>query len=181
MAFNHVSLLDGPVLALLIARRARRETRFLVAAELMRAPLVGSVLRRYAQIPLRRGEADGAALDEAVRALREGALVGVAPEGRVAADPRSGLQRVRTGAARIALASGAPLVPVGIWGTQSRWPRSGLRLRRPWRPQVAMAIGGPILPASDRLDRHDIDSLTDRLRESMERQVERARTMADRA
>jgi 1-acyl-sn-glycerol-3-phosphate acyltransferase len=178
LAFDHVSVLDGPVLAVVVARRVRRESRFLVAAEVFRIPVIGWILRRYEQIPIRRGEGDSGALDETIATVRSGALAAIAPEGRVSDDPDGGLQRVRTGAARIALPTGAPVVPVGIWGTQVRWPRSGLRFGRPWRPTVAIAFGSPILPASEDTDAAEVDSFTDRVRESLTRQVARARELA---
>ena len=177
VAFGHVSVLDGPVLAVEIARRIRRESRFLVAAEIFGTLLIGRILRRFDQIPIRRGEGDAAALDRAVSAVRSGALAAIAPEGRVNDDPDAGLQPVHTGVARIALPTGAPVIPVGIWGTQSRWPRTGLRLGRPWRPPVAIAFGNPILPVGDAEDPAAIDSLTDRVREGLQRQLARAREL----
>ncbi|HXF73776.1 MAG TPA: lysophospholipid acyltransferase family protein, partial [Actinomycetota bacterium] len=132
LAANHVSALDGILLALLGAERGR-PVRFLVAAEFFRRPFHGFFLRRFQQIPIRRGERDQVAVDEAVEALRRGALIGIFPEGRVNADPEAGLGPGRTGVARLALAARVPVVPVGIWGSQRRWPRSGLRLRGPLR------------------------------------------------
>jgi len=178
LAFDHVSVLDGPVLAVVTARRIRRESRFLVAAEAFRIPLIGWILRAYDQIPIRRGEGDVGALDLAIAAVRSGALAAIAPEGRVSEDPEQGLQRVRTGVARIALPTGAPVIPVGIWGTQLRWPRTGLRLTRPWRPRVAIAFGSPILPVGEDTAPNEIESLTVRVRDSLARQVARAREVA---
>jgi 1-acyl-sn-glycerol-3-phosphate acyltransferase len=178
LAFDHVSVLDGPVLAIDVMRRTRRQTRFLVASEVFSTPLVGSILRRYEQIPIRRGEGDDAALEEAVRAVRGDALVAVAPEGRVSERPDEGLQRVRTGAARIALASGAPLMPVGIWGTQSRWGHAGLHSGRPIRPVVALSIGEPLLPVGDVGDPAQVAAFTERIAEALARQMDRARRLA---
>lgn len=178
LAFDHVSVLDGPVLAVETARRIRRKSRFLVAAEVFRIPAIGWILRVFDQIPIRRGEGDIGALDRAISEVRSGALAAIAPEGRVNEDPVAGLQRVRTGVARIALPTGAPVVPVGIWGTQTRWPRSGLRLGRPWRPRVGIAFGSPILPVGDGDDPAVIDSLTDRVQEGLERQLVRARELS---
>ena len=113
-ASNHVSVLDGIVLALVIARRRRRMTRFLTAAEFFRKPFYAWALRLYRQIPIRRGEGDEDALDEAVRTVRAGALAGIFPEGKVNPAPEGPLQRGRTGVARMSLATGAPVVPVGI-------------------------------------------------------------------
>src|SRR5919206_456435 len=58
LAANHVSVLDGPLLAWPPAARRRRAVRFLVAAENFRLPLIGSILRAFRQIPIRRGERD---------------------------------------------------------------------------------------------------------------------------
>jgi 1-acyl-sn-glycerol-3-phosphate acyltransferase len=178
LAFNHVSVLDGPVLAIETARRLKRESRFLVAAEQFRRPLVGWILRRYEQIPIRRGEGDTSALDEAITTIRKGALAAVAPEGRVNDDGALTLQRLRRGLARIALPTGAPIVPVGVWGTQHKYPRGGWTTRRPWRPKLGLAFGPPLLPEGDAETPSDVDALTDRLRTHLERQVERARSLA---
>jgi 1-acyl-sn-glycerol-3-phosphate acyltransferase len=178
LAFNHVSSLDGPILAIEVARGIKRESRFLVAAEFFRKRFAGWILRRYDQIPIRRGEADGPALDEALIAVKGGALLGVAPEGTVNPDPSS-LMRIRSGVARIALPTGVPVIPVGIWGTQRRWPRSGLTWRRPWRPPLGIAFGDPLLPAADHDDDIDLEDFRERLRIRLERQVQRARALAD--
>jgi 1-acyl-sn-glycerol-3-phosphate acyltransferase len=178
LAFNHVSVLDGPVVAIETARRLRRETRFLVAAEQFRRPIVGWILRHYDQIPIRRGQGDTGALDEAIATVRSGALAGVSPEGRVNDDGKIALQRLRSGLARIALPTGAPVVPVGVWGTQIRYPRSGFTTRRPWRPKLGLAFGPPLLPEGDPEVPEDVEALTDRLKPHLERQVGRARRLA---
>ena len=144
VAFNHISALDGPVLAIEIGRRIKRESRFLVAAEFFRKGFFGWILRRYDQIPIRRGEADGPALEAALTAVKEGVLLAVAPEGTVNPDPDT-LMRIRSGVARIALPSGAPVVPVGIWGTHRRWPSAGPFWGRPWRPRLVIVFGEPLL------------------------------------
>jgi 1-acyl-sn-glycerol-3-phosphate acyltransferase len=178
LAFNHVSVLDGPVLAIEVARRLSRESRFLVAAEQFRKPLVGWILRRYDQIPIRRGQSDTGALDEAIATVRRGALAAVSPEGRVNDDGAVALQRLRRGLARIALPTGAPIVPVGVWGTQLRYPRSGFTVRRPLRPKLGLAFGPPLLPEGDADTIADVEALTDRVRLHLGRQVERARSLA---
>lgn len=108
VAANHVSIFDGVVLGLASVERGRI-VRFLAAAEWFERPSIAWALRLYRQIPVRRGEGDSGALDVAVATLRAGALAGIFPEGRVARGP--GLERGRTGVARIALAVGAPVVP----------------------------------------------------------------------
>jgi 1-acyl-sn-glycerol-3-phosphate acyltransferase len=178
LAFNHVSPLDGPILAEEVARRIKRESRFLVGSEFFRRRVIGWILRRYDQIPIRRGERDGPALDAALTAVKGGVVLAIAPEGTVNPEP-SMLLRIRSGVARIALPTGAPVIPIGIWGTQHRWPKSGLRWRRPWRPPLAIVFGDPLLPAGDVDDDGDLEDFRDRLRVRLERQVERARALTD--
>jgi 1-acyl-sn-glycerol-3-phosphate acyltransferase len=178
VAGNHVSALDGVVLGLVVGQHRRRMTRFLAGAEFFSRHVFGWALRSYRQIPLRRGEADVEALDEAIRSVRSGALVGIFPEGRVNADPSKGLQRGRRGATRIALAAGAAVVPVGIWGTHLRYPKEGLHFRRPWRPPLVLAFGDPITVTGDASSAEDIQRATDLLMDGIGRQVEAARRLA---
>src|SRR6185312_11518874 len=74
LAFDHISVLDGPCLAVEVAWRRRRVVRFLVAAEVFDVPVTGWILRSYRQIPIRRGRSDIGALDEAIATIRHGAV-----------------------------------------------------------------------------------------------------------
>jgi 1-acyl-sn-glycerol-3-phosphate acyltransferase len=171
VASNHVSALDGPILAIVIGRERRRMTRFVTGAEFFERPAYGWILRLFRQIPIRRGTGDDRALDEAVGTVRSGAVAGIFPEGAVNANPGRGLQRGRTGVGRIARAADVPIVPVAIWGTQHRWPRQGLRWNRPWRTTVAVAFGPPLTAdASD-----DAAGLTARVMDAIDESLDRAR------
>jgi 1-acyl-sn-glycerol-3-phosphate acyltransferase len=175
LAFNHVSVLDGPVLAIVTAARRRREIRFLVAAEVFRKRLAGPILRGFDQIPIHRGRGDTRALDAAIEAVREGAVAAIAPEGHVAEHPEQGLQRIRSGCARIALPTGAPVIPVCVWGTQLRWPSSGPVWTRPWRRQpLAISYGPPIRAEPG----DDPESFGVRIGEAISEQVRRVREPA---
>jgi 1-acyl-sn-glycerol-3-phosphate acyltransferase len=178
LACNHVSALDGLALAFVTGKHARRMTRFLVAAEFFEKATVGWGLRLYRQIPLDRGKADAGALDEAVETIRSGAVAGIFPEGKVNADPEGGLQRGRRGVGRIALATGAPVVPVGIWGTQDRWPKAGLHYRRPWRRTFAVVYGDPIEPRGEAGSVDDVQVFTDLAMTGIAKQAAEARTLA---
>jgi 1-acyl-sn-glycerol-3-phosphate acyltransferase len=178
LASNHVSVLDGPALAVPPASVRRRPVRFLVASEMYDLPLVGAVLRAYRQIPIRRGRRDAHALDDAVEALAGGTLAGIFPEGRVNPRPET-LERVRRGAARIALAAGAPIVPVGIWGTQARWPRGLPTLRPPLRPPLTIAFGVAIDPDAGPASPEHVDRLTERVHAGISRAVALARADAE--
>jgi 1-acyl-sn-glycerol-3-phosphate acyltransferase len=177
LAFNHVSVLDGPCLAIETAWRRRRVTRFLVAAEMFRHPVNGWFLRTYRQIPIHRGAGDARALDDAIATIRRGAVAAIAPEGAVNPTPGE-LQRVRTGVARLALPTGAPVIPVGIWGTHRRWPKDGPRWGRPVRPRLGIAFGDAIEPTGvvDRQD--DVDAFADTLGRRLREQLAQARILA---
>lgn len=177
LAFVHISVLDGPCLAIEVAWRRRRAVRFLVAAEAFDVPVSGWFLRRYRQIPIRRGRSDTGALDEAIETIRRGALAAIAPEGAV--NPNLGeLQRIRSGIARIALPTGAPVIPVGIWGTHHRWSKSGRHWERPLRPRLGLAFGEPIQPKGNVSEQEDVDAFLERVREGLERQLAEARALA---
>jgi 1-acyl-sn-glycerol-3-phosphate acyltransferase len=178
LAFNHVSVLDGPALGIEVARRRRRESRFLVAAEVFGKPVTGWVLRSFDQIPIRRGEGDVDALQEAVRTVSSGAIAALAPEGTVNRDGATELLRIRRGAARLALSTCAPVIPVGIWGTQRRWSKSGRHYGRPLRPRLAFVFGEALVPLGDPAELDEIDAFTQQVREGIEKQVARAKEIA---
>ena len=121
LAANHLSVLDPVVLAHHLLLDLDRAPRFLVKAELFRGSgLVARVLCGAGQIPVDRDTADAAkALDAAVDALSRGETVVIYPEGTVTRDPDLWPMAARTGVARLALQSGAPVVPVAQWGAQS--------------------------------------------------------------
>ena len=177
LAFDHISVLDGPCLAAEVAWRRRRMVRFLVAAEVFDVPITGWILRSYRQIPIRRGRNDAGALDEAIATIRRGAVAAIAPEGAV--NPKPGeLQRIRSGIARIALTIGAPVIPVGIWGTHRRWSKSGRHWEPPLRPRLGLAFGEPIEPKGDASNQEDVDAFLDRVREALGRHLTEARILA---
>jgi 1-acyl-sn-glycerol-3-phosphate acyltransferase len=134
MAANHVGWLDGPLLAIC----GPRPVHALTKQEMFAGPL-GPLLRASGQIPLDRSSVDLTAIRAAVRALRDGHAVGVFPEGsRGAGDMTS----TRSGAAYLALVSGAPVVPVSFLGTRmpggsdSSVPSRGSR--------IAITFGEPL-------------------------------------
>ncbi len=172
LAANHVSVLD-PVFVSLAAARRGRPVRFLALEEAFDQPLVGWALRRLRQVPLRRGSGDWAAIDEVARLVRTGLLTGISPEGPVG--DGTTLQPGQKGVARIALASGAPIVPVGLWGSQERWPKDGLTLRRPVRPTVVVNVGAPIRPEGDPRSPADVRAVRDLVMEAIGELVAEAR------
>ena len=125
LAANHRSYFDVVALAL-VAARLGRPVRFLGKRELFDAPVIGQVARALGGISVDRANRSDAPLREARRALEAGEVVvilpqGTIPRGRAFFDPRL---VGKTGTARLAAMTGAPVVPVGIWGTEQVWPRS---------------------------------------------------------
>jgi len=141
LAPNHVSVLDPVAIALGVSRRGR-VVQFLAAAEAFEHPVWGRGLRLMKQIPIRRGTRDLAALDELVDVLRDGRIAGIFPEGGIR-DGRPPLKG-HSGLVRIAVATGVPVVPVGVWGTQERWPPGPPKLRPFRRTPLAISVGQPI-------------------------------------
>jgi 1-acyl-sn-glycerol-3-phosphate acyltransferase len=174
LAYNHISVLD-PIAVSLAAARRGRQVRFLALADLFDHGWVGWGLRRTGQIPLRRGLGDWAAIERVADALRAGSLAGMSPEGTVG--DTTSLQPGQRGAARIALAAGAPVIPVGVWGTHHRWPKEGLRWDRPLRPMLGVAVGPPLQATGDARDRTTVLSFTDHLMQELERAVTVARAL----
>jgi 1-acyl-sn-glycerol-3-phosphate acyltransferase len=161
VACNHVSFLDS-VFIPLAAWRRRRMIAFLSAAEFFEMPVVGWGLRKARQIPVRRGNRDQRAIDMAEAWLGAGGLLGIFPEGKINRDPDAGLLPGKRGVARLALETGAPVVPAATWGGQYRLPRGGITFRRkPWRLPVSLVLGEP-LP----VERHDDPTDEDLRRET---------------
>ncbi|MCW2606054.1 MAG: phospholipid/glycerol acyltransferase [Frankiales bacterium] len=120
LAVNHISTADPVVLADFVLFALHRPARFLAKSTLfVGGGLVARVLRGAGQIPVHRGTADASkALEAAVAALQAGECVVLYPEGTVTKDPERWPMLAKTGVARLALLSGAPVVPVGQWGAQ---------------------------------------------------------------
>jgi 1-acyl-sn-glycerol-3-phosphate acyltransferase len=168
LTYNHVSVLD-PVVVALGAYRRGRAVHFLSLSQAFEQPLLGWSLRRIRQIPIRRGLGDWNAIEAVAETMRNGSLAGLSPEGTVG--DGQALQPGQKGAARIALLTHAPVIPVGIWGIQSRWPKQGLTMAGPLRPLVAVAFGPPVVPEGDARSRTDVRALTDRIMDALSVQV----------
>jgi 1-acyl-sn-glycerol-3-phosphate acyltransferase len=175
LAYNHVSVIDAVFVGLPVVDRGRI-VRFLGLSEDFERPVMGWALRKVRQIPIRRGMGDWAALQEIADVVGGGWLGGIAPEGSVGDGTR--LLPGNKGVARIALLSRAPVIPVGIWGTQRRWPKEGLRLRSPVRPGIGVSYGAPIIPEGNPKHRPDVQAMTDRIMAEIGEQVASARRLA---
>jgi 1-acyl-sn-glycerol-3-phosphate acyltransferase len=127
LASNHLSIVDPPLLSVVVARLVGHRVRYMAKAEALDAPIMGPVLRAYGGFGVRRGRPDREAYRMARVVLDAGDWLGVAPEGTRS---RTGtLGEPKTGVALLALRSGAPILPVGLAGTERTWP-VGARLPR---------------------------------------------------
>ncbi|HEX2240781.1 MAG TPA: lysophospholipid acyltransferase family protein [Actinomycetota bacterium] len=143
LAFNHIAYLD-PFAAAMAVDKAKRIPRFLAKSELFQDKRIAWILRGAKQIEVRRGSPEAPmALDHAVRALESGEIVVVFPEGTITNDPDLRPMEAKTGIARLAMATRAPLIPCAIWGTQNVWPKG---YAKQWRPRqtILVSVGEPM-------------------------------------
>jgi 1-acyl-sn-glycerol-3-phosphate acyltransferase len=118
IAMNHVSHIDPFTLGWLAYEHGRL-IRYLAKDGLFGLPVVGKIVADARMIPVSRLGTDAAqAFEAAVAALHNGDCVGVYPEGTITKDPNGWPMRGKTGAARMALETGCPVIPIGQWGAQ---------------------------------------------------------------
>jgi putative phosphoserine phosphatase/1-acylglycerol-3-phosphate O-acyltransferase len=145
---NHRSYFDSAAMAVTLAQ-VGRPIRFLGKKEVFDAPVVGQLAKAMGGIRVDRGTGSDEPLKAAAEALENGDLValmpqGTIPRGRAFFDPQ--LQG-RWGAARLAAMTHAPVIPVGLWGTEKVWPRSArlpavLNVVTP--PTIRVRVGKPV-------------------------------------
>lgn len=157
VACNHISYLDPIGNAYAIVRAGRRP-RFLAKDDLFKIPVVGSALKGAHQIPVDRGSDGRAPLLAARAALDAGEIVVIYPEGTVTTNRDSLPMRGRTGAVRLSLASGAPIVPMASWGSQAVWQKSGKGSLK-WGRPVWMRVGPPLDFSERRAEADDREAL----------------------
>jgi len=175
---NHISNADPVVVAQYLIWNGRWP-RFLAKSQLWEMPLVGQIVRATGQIPVLRGTHDAAtSLAEARRALHAGECILVYPEGTISTDPDGWPMTGYPGAARLALATGVPLVPIGQWGAalllggrKPSWPRLIPR------PTMVLRTGPPVDLAdlAGRADDEAVREATRRMMAAITAQVERIR------
>ncbi len=157
MACNHLSYLD-PLANARFVMKAGRRPRFLAKGELFEIPVVGSAFRGAKQIRVDRGSRGQAPLLQAQRALTEGEVVVIYPEGTVTTRADHLPMQGRTGTVRLSLASGVPIIPLASWGSQAVWQKSGRGSLKFGRP-VWLRAGDPIDLSAGRERAGDHDAL----------------------
>jgi putative phosphoserine phosphatase/1-acylglycerol-3-phosphate O-acyltransferase len=145
---NHRSYFDVAAMAVMLARTGR-VVRFLGKREVFDAPVIGQLAAALGGIPVDRAPGSDAPLRAAAAALEAGDVVALMPQGTI---PRGVAfyetrLRGRWGAARLAALTRAPVIPVGLWGTEQVWPRCSrlpniTAVADP--PHVTVTVGGPV-------------------------------------
>ncbi len=144
VVLNHLSHVD-PLTAAHLLDDHGRLPRFLAKSALFRNRALGLLLRSAGQIPVERMTRDAAsAYDAAVAAVRGGECVVVYPEGTITRDPDLWPMAGKTGAARIALATGCPVIPIGQWGPQDLLAPYARRPDLFPRKLISMKVGPPV-------------------------------------
>lgn len=142
---NHFSNID-PVIMGVAVWYLGRAPRFMAKASIMRIPVLGWLLRVSGQIPVERGGStrSSAALKAARELVSKGRSVIVYPEGSLTRDPDMWPMRGKSGAVRLALELGIPIVPVAHWGTQAIMARYSKKISMFPRKHVFVKVGDPV-------------------------------------
>jgi 1-acyl-sn-glycerol-3-phosphate acyltransferase len=145
LAPNHMSYADWGSIALFSDGYAKRYPVFMIKSAIFEVKVIGPLMYKFGQLPVYRGRGDaGLVLKQAEQALRAGACVIVYPEGTATRDPDLWPMTGKTGAARLALTTGAPVIPIAQWGAQKVLPYGSKKPKLWPRTTVRMAAGPPV-------------------------------------
>ena len=136
VAISHSNFLD-PLLA---GAYIPRDVIPMAKIEAFNYPVIGWIVKWYGAFPVRRGEADMSAFKTALRLLQGGNALVMAPEGH--RSESGALQQGREGAIMLSLRTGAPILPVAVWGGKALWKN----LARLSRTPMWFYVGEPVLP-----------------------------------
>lgn len=179
LAANHVTTVDALAVAYMMYFRLHRAPHFLAKEGLFKTPIVGPVLLAVGQIPVFRGQRkNNDPMEAAYKVLRAGHVIGIFPEGTLTRDPDLWPMRGRTGAIRLAIETGVPIVPVGQWGTEKVMETYSSKLMpKPWH-KVNIVIGKPIgisAYVDKKTSTEDLVLLTERVMNEITKLVEQLR------
>lgn len=162
---NHYSEID-PIVMGVAAWKLGRAPRFMAKASLFKVPGLGWLMRSSGQIPVERaGSKSHAAFRAAQELVQKERMVIVYPEGSLTRDPDMWPMRGKTGAVRLAIEHGIPVIPVAHWGTQELMPRYGKKVHLFQRKLVNVNVGEPLdlSEFAGRTDAASLNEATDRL------------------
>jgi 1-acyl-sn-glycerol-3-phosphate acyltransferase len=175
---NHISYVDPFAFAHFLYDNGHPPF-FLAKSEVFEIPVLGRLLTAAQQIPVHRGTSEAAqAFSAAVAAVQDGKCVPIFPEGTLTRDPQMWPMTARTGAARVALTTRCPVIPVAQWGPQEIL---GPYAKRPHvlPPKTMRMLAGPPVDLSDLYDRPldaaTLKEATARILDAITRQLETLR------
>jgi 1-acyl-sn-glycerol-3-phosphate acyltransferase len=142
---NHYSFFDPMSLAHYLVAAGHRTPRFLAKAGVFKQPTLGKLFKAAGQIPVYREGRDAVlALREGIAAVERGEVIIVYPEGTMTKDPQLWPMAGKTGAARIALRTGAPVLPIAQWGAQEVFASYSKRPKFFPRKTLKVIAGPPV-------------------------------------
>jgi 1-acyl-sn-glycerol-3-phosphate acyltransferase len=142
IAANHISYFDPLCHGYLIVR-CKRRPRFFAKSELWRNPFLRFILSNAGQIPVERGTGETGPVEKAEEALGRGEVVVIYPEATISRNEDLTPMQGKTGVARVALASGAPVFPVAVWGSHWVKPKARKAVWK-WRRLIMLNVGAPM-------------------------------------
>lgn len=146
LAPSHSTEFDPLIVAVSVWRMGRAP-RFMAKESLFRVPVLGWALRATGMVPVARSSSSSSArqtIEASEQLVEHGRGVIVYPEGTLTRDPDLWPMRGKTGAVRLALADGIPLIPMAHWGAQDILPRYGKLSLWPLRRRVTVIVGDPV-------------------------------------
>jgi 1-acyl-sn-glycerol-3-phosphate acyltransferase len=178
LAANHVSHFDPVAFGHFVYDNGRLP-RFLGKAEVFQVPVIGWIITQLGQIPVYRKTDDASqAYRAAVDAVRRGECVIFYPEGTISRDPNLWPMTGKTGAARVALTTGVPVIPVAQWGPQDVLSPYSKRFRFFPRKTMHMQAGPPVdfdEFAGQPVSSENLRAATDKIMTAITEQLEKIR------
>jgi 1-acyl-sn-glycerol-3-phosphate acyltransferase len=153
IAISHSSFIDPVLMGVYLPR----DVVPMAKVEAFEYPILGACIRWYGAFTVRRGQVDVRAFKNALDFLKRGIAMVIAPEGH--RSETGALQRGREGAIILALRSGAPILPIAIWGGKPLWKN----LSRLQPTPMKLKIGEPVVPTVNKPSRDQITEMSDEL------------------
>ncbi|MDP9792231.1 1-acyl-sn-glycerol-3-phosphate acyltransferase [Catenuloplanes nepalensis] len=166
LASNHIGYLDF-IFAGLGAQPAGRLVRFMAKHEVFKHPISGPLMRNMKHISVDR-EAGVQSFRDALTALKSGEMIGIFPEATISTSFT--VKEFKSGATRMAMSAGVPLIPVAVWGTHRMWTKGRPRTLTRRHTPITILIGEPL--EVNRKD--DVNVATAELRRRITALVDRA-------
>jgi 1-acyl-sn-glycerol-3-phosphate acyltransferase len=141
---NHLSYIDVLLLTFFLYKNGRAP-RYLGKEGVFKVPVLGKILLAAGQVPVQRESATASdALKHAIALINAGHLIGVYPEGTLTRDADHWPMIAKTGLARLAITTKAPVIPIVQWGTQIAMPTYGKKIRLFPRTKITLICGKPL-------------------------------------